>query len=452
MRNIYNHDTITFFVVNLTSHFLREMLRTAFFYDAMGNRVSKTVIYSNLIDGVKEVATYYVRDAQGNVMAVYEKKLYNNGKEDFTLQEQHLYGSSRLGMRQTNLLLAKTGENKEFDLAKSGRVLGEKLFELSNHLGNVLAVVSDKKIHNNDNTYSADVVSATDYYPFGGQMPGMVKNSESYRYGFQNQEKQTEITGTPSHYSAEFWMYDSRIGRRWNLDPRPITGISNYATFGNNPLLFIDENGDSIRYVSAQKGLIKATEKLINNGIGMSNVAKIDKNGDLKIKNLTSKELSKLTQEQQKFYFVMQEVESSKDYKAEVTVVSNVDNSEVFFGSYDSKKLDIEDFKILPEKGVFSKYSVFAHEAVEQFDKQKSGYGTVEENTPGFVASHTMGLGAERRITGFSRYNEEELSDGKNYMSIFYYQNRQNSNQKMKVTIFENIENQKMNLKVEEIK
>jgi hypothetical protein len=41
----------------------------------------------------------------------------------------------------------------------------------------------------------------------------------AYRYGFNTQEKEDEISGSAgTHYSAEFWMYDTRTGRRWNLD------------------------------------------------------------------------------------------------------------------------------------------------------------------------------------------------------------------------------------------
>ena len=42
-----------------------------------------------------------------------------------------------------------------------------------------------------------------------------------------------------------YWEYDSRIGRRWNLDPEPITGISEYATLNNSPILYSDVLGNS---------------------------------------------------------------------------------------------------------------------------------------------------------------------------------------------------------------
>lgn len=44
-----------------------------------------------------------------------------------------------------------------------------------------------------------------------------------------------------------FWEYDTRTGRRWNQDPKPNPSISNYATFANNPIVYRDILGDSIK-------------------------------------------------------------------------------------------------------------------------------------------------------------------------------------------------------------
>lgn len=55
-----------------------------------------------------------------------------------------------------------------------------------------------------------------------------------------------EIAGTGNSYTAEFWQYDPRVGRRWNLDPRPATGISEYSAFAGNPILLSDPFGDSV--------------------------------------------------------------------------------------------------------------------------------------------------------------------------------------------------------------
>ena len=93
--------------------------------------------------------------------------------------------------------------------------------------------------------YDVDLLSAVDYYPFGMQMPGRVFNGGWYRYGFNGQEKTDEIAGEGNHYTAQYWEMDPRLGRRWNLDPKPQISISDYAIFRNNPIGFTDVLGDS---------------------------------------------------------------------------------------------------------------------------------------------------------------------------------------------------------------
>jgi N-acetylmuramoyl-L-alanine amidase len=53
-----------------------------------------------------------------------------------------------------------------------------------------------------------------------------------------------EISGVGNHYTAEFWEYDPRTIRRWNLDPVRVAWESPYAAFRNNPIFFNDPNGD----------------------------------------------------------------------------------------------------------------------------------------------------------------------------------------------------------------
>jgi LysM repeat protein len=76
-------------------------------------------------------------------------------------------------------------------------------------------------------------------------MPGRkyTAPSSSYRYGFNSQERSTEIND--NSYTALFWEYDARIGRRWNIDPVIQPSESGYACFNNNPILITDLNGDN---------------------------------------------------------------------------------------------------------------------------------------------------------------------------------------------------------------
>lgn len=84
---------------------------------------------------------------------------------------------------------------------------------------------------------------------------------KTYRYGFNGQEKVDEISGQGNHTTATFWEYDTRIGRRWNQDPKPNPSISNYATFANNPIWFSDALGDTVRFSNS------ATEDVVKNYI-----------------------------------------------------------------------------------------------------------------------------------------------------------------------------------------
>tara|TARA_R110002050_G_scaffold252628_1_gene390841 strand:+ start:653 stop:1648 length:996 start_codon:yes stop_codon:yes gene_type:complete len=78
---------------------------------------------------------------------------------------------------------------------------------------------------------------------------GAKKNRvRAYRYGFNGQERDDEIAGAGNSMTAMFWQYDTRLGRRWNLDPKPNPSISSYATFANNPIWFNDPFGDTTSY------------------------------------------------------------------------------------------------------------------------------------------------------------------------------------------------------------
>ncbi len=113
-------------------------------------------------------------------------------------------------------------------------------YELANHLAgetlsNVLATVSDAKLP------EAKVLSFSDYYAFGSAMPGR-SGGAGYRHGFNTQERSPELA--PDHHTAEFWEYDARTGRRWNVDPVVKPHESGYACLLNAPIGIIDPNGD----------------------------------------------------------------------------------------------------------------------------------------------------------------------------------------------------------------
>ncbi|MBL7883998.1 MAG: hypothetical protein JNL69_08000, partial [Bacteroidia bacterium] len=139
----------------------------AFDYDASGNRIAKHILDNS---NQWKRTTYYVRDAQGNVMSTYEHTI-DDTVLSYAQTEKHLYGSSRLGMDNTeNEML---GAVASADATPIPHYQGYKRYELSNHLGNVMSTITDRKIAvdtvGNDTIsfYIADIMSQYDYYPFG---------------------------------------------------------------------------------------------------------------------------------------------------------------------------------------------------------------------------------------------------------------------------------------------
>jgi len=65
----------------------------------------------------------------------------------------------------------------------------------------------------------------------------------TYRFGFQGQEKENGVYGEGDLYTAQFWEYDTRIGRRWNVDPVVKEWESPFACFAGNPIWFADPDG-----------------------------------------------------------------------------------------------------------------------------------------------------------------------------------------------------------------
>jgi RHS repeat-associated protein len=127
----------------------------------------------------------------------------------------------------------------------------------------VIVNITDKKIavplagDTINNYYTADVINAYDYYPFGAQLPGRVYSTNyDYRFGFNGMEKDDDLKSNGRSYSATFWEYDSRIGARWNVDPMNTGTSSPYAAFLNNPIVYNDPFGlDTVNSVDKLKNI-----------------------------------------------------------------------------------------------------------------------------------------------------------------------------------------------------
>jgi RHS repeat-associated protein len=110
-------------------------------------------------------------------------------------------------------------------------------------------VVNDKKLPifetSPETKFTAEVLSYTDYYPFGYALPGRNASSDSYRYGFQGQEKDDEIKGEGKSYNYKYRMHDPRVGRFFAVDPltAKYPHYTPYSFSGNKVIQFIELEG-----------------------------------------------------------------------------------------------------------------------------------------------------------------------------------------------------------------
>ena len=327
-------------------------------YNPMGQRIGK--VFAKLDKSAK--IDLYSRDAQGNTLAIYETERYCEGwkslppsgtpckliTDPLVLSKLYIYGSSRLGeltvspdkqmFRDTVIGFFQFWNKPGAPIIRyrTGyrytHRAGTRRYELTNHLGNVLATVSDRKLVETGVTktrqvkidwydpnveqlypctynladfpglvlepcrvvwlgggripveqcpcprweetvvaapagffpfFEPDVLTATDYYPFGMEMPGRKYNPQGYRYGFNGKENDRSGEwglGLVQDYEAR--IYSPALGKWLSTDPleAKYPMYSPYVGMGDNPMVFIDADGKEIIIAGSPEFKAKAFE------------------------------------------------------------------------------------------------------------------------------------------------------------------------------------------------
>ena len=196
-------------------------------YDATGNRVEKSVVSA----GGDINATRYIRDASGNVLAIYQND---------SLNEQPIYGSSRLGVYRGGSAPGK-------------QMLGNRRYELSNHLSTPLAIITDNVNMNADSAW-ATIVSTQDAFPYGLEMKGRSWQSEAYGFGMNGKRLDTSW-GQKLIVDYGFRVYRPDLARFLSTDP--LSGAypwnSSYAFAEGSPIANVDLDGLEKDYYLNQK-------------------------------------------------------------------------------------------------------------------------------------------------------------------------------------------------------
>ncbi|MCW3083933.1 MAG: hypothetical protein JWP12_1299, partial [Bacteroidetes bacterium] len=255
-----------------------------FNYDANGNRISK--IEKPRPGGTPSsssdwITTYYARDAQGNIMTTYKLAPVSLATS-FKVTERNIFGSARLGIEKTEIELTPPIPATPSPFV---RTLGNKQYEASNHLGNVLVVFTDKKYPRDDDAdgiidyFQPEVIASNDYYAFGSPMDGRTFSSNKYRYGFNGKEKDDEVKGGGASYDYGFRIYDVRLGKFLSVDPlfQSYPWFTPYQFAANMPIWAVDLDG-----LEQKKATVKTfVEKYMNGKVFERTVEITPGNADL---------------------------------------------------------------------------------------------------------------------------------------------------------------------------
>lgn len=95
------------------------------------------------------------------------------------------------------------------------------------------------------------IVAGGDYYPFGLAMEGREITDEPYRYGYQGQFSEKDLTSDWNEFEVR--DYDARIGRWLSLDEVD-RFPSRYSAMGNNPTIYGDPDGRDIILLNDAQG------------------------------------------------------------------------------------------------------------------------------------------------------------------------------------------------------
>lgn len=172
---------------------------------------------------------------------------------DNTLRQTEvpIYGSDRIGMYTPRVDIDDQPEivSEAEGVKYYSRARGAKRYELKDHLGNIRVTVSDRKIatiKDDKITYHAEVLTYTDYYPFGMAMP--TRNYQSpeigeHRYGFNGKENDADFGDGIQDYG--FRIYDELVCRFLSVDPLTdgFPELTPYQFASNTPISSIDLDG-----------------------------------------------------------------------------------------------------------------------------------------------------------------------------------------------------------------
>ncbi len=183
-----------------------------YLYDAMGTKLKKLVVLSN---------------NPPNITEYWNGFQYLQGELQFFAQPEGY------------VAVGETAAQRSFDY----------VYQYTDHLSNIRLSYSDVD-DNGSIDATTEIIKENNYYPFGmlhkSNMSLVHPLGTGYTYGFNGKELQEG--GDLAWMDFGSRNYDPALGRWMNIDPQAgkYMAMSPFAAMGNNPVTFVDPNGEEL--------------------------------------------------------------------------------------------------------------------------------------------------------------------------------------------------------------
>jgi len=284
-------------------------------------------------------------------------------------------------------------------------------FCLKDHLGNPRIRFADKNMdgrleHNLQDSCKNEIFGTNHYYPFGMETEGpwyLQRTGVQNHYRYNGKEDIGSIGILD--YGARY--YSPEIGRFTSTDrfAEMYTSMTPYQYGANNPVKYIDINGDSLQVAFQNNDARQAFIDVANRGLEGQFQVNISASGTVTFDATDGGgDVSKLSKNGQAFYNSTSKVLNSKNI---VSIKADFGNSSVHTGHFNSGTIDMADilqFNENPNQLGGTQLGKLTHEIVEQGEKQLHGSG--------FNSAHSDAIYAENKVNNSRRTDSNEWISG----------------------------------------